>query len=105
MAKNGTLAKSNDLEASFSATNGEITIGMDLGDRFSHCCVLSPDGEVLTEGRIRSTPEAMARHFQQLPPTRIAIEVGTHSRWLSQLLTEWGARGHRRERAQPTADH
>ena len=32
----------------------------------------------------------MARHFQGLPPSRIAIEVGTHSRWLSQLLTKWG---------------
>jgi transposase len=32
----------------------------------------------------------MARHFRDLPPSRIAIEVGTHSRWLSQLLSEWG---------------
>ena len=90
MAKNGILAKSNDLQTSFHATASDITIGIDLGDRFSHCCVLGGDGEVLTEGRVRSTPEAMARHFQELPPCRIAIEVGGHSRWLSQLLAEWG---------------
>ena len=91
MAKNGVLAKSNDLQSSFHATTAsDITIGIDLGDRFSHCCVLGPDGEVLTEGKVRSTPEAMARHFQQLPPCRIAIEVGGHSRWLSQLLADWG---------------
>jgi transposase len=90
MAKNGILAKSNDLQTSFHATTGEITIGIDIGDRFSHCCVLGPDGDVLTEGRVRSTPEAMARHFQQLLPCRIAIEVGGHSRWLSQSLAEWG---------------
>jgi transposase len=32
----------------------------------------------------------MARHFQQLPPTRIAFEVGSHSRWVSELLNDWG---------------
>jgi len=90
MARNGTLAKSQELQPSFQTTTEQITIGMDLGDRFSHCCVLGPDGKILTEGRLRSTPETMARHFKDLPPSRIAIEVGTHSRWLSQLLAEWG---------------
>lgn len=89
MAKNGTLATSKDLQPSFQLT-GKITIGIDLGDRFSHCCVLGTEGEVLTEGRVRSTPEAMARCFQELPPCRIAIEVGSHSRWLSRLLAQWG---------------
>lgn len=90
MAKNGILATSADLQPSFEVRSGRITIGMDLGDRFSHCCVLDTYGEVLAEGRVRSTPEAMARHFQELPSCRIAIEVGAHSRWLSRLLIEWG---------------
>ena len=90
MAKSGILAKSHDLQESFHATAGQITIGIDLGDRFSHCCVLGPDGTVLTEGRVVSTPDGMARHFQQLPPTRIAFEVGSHSRWMSELLSGWG---------------
>src|SRR5258708_31349589 len=84
MAENGTLAKSQELQPSFQTTTEQITIGIDLGDRFSHCCVLGP------EGRLRSTPETMARHFQDLPPSRIAIEVGIHSRWVSQLLGQWG---------------
>ncbi len=90
MAKNGVLAKSKDLQPSFQATTEQITIGIDLGDRFSHCCVLGPDGTLLTEGRVRSTPEGMARHFQGLPAARIALEVGTHSRWASQVLADWG---------------
>jgi transposase len=90
MAKNGILAKSQDLQESLDASTGQITIGIDLGDRFSHCCVLGPDGTLLTEGRVVSTPEGMARHFQELPPTRIAFEVGSHSRWVSELLTSWG---------------
>jgi transposase len=90
MAKSGMLAKSNALQQSFLATNEQITIGIDLGDRFSHCCVLGAGGMVLTEGRVGSTPEALARHFQELPPTRIAFEVGSHSRWVSELLAAWG---------------
>ena len=86
MANSGILAKSKDLQTSFHATASDITIGIDLGDRFSHSCVLGADGEILTEGRVRSTPDAIDRHFQELPPCRIAIEVGGHSRWLSQLL-------------------
>lgn len=90
MAKNGILVKGHDLKESVDATAGPITIGIDLGDRFSPCCVLGPDGMVLTEGRVVSTPGGMARHFQQLPPTRIAFEVGSHSRWMSELLSKWG---------------
>ena len=90
MAKNGILAKSHDLQHSFHSATQQITIGIDLGDRFSQCCVLGPDGNMLTEGRVVSTPEGMARHFQDLPPSRIALEVGSHSRWVSELLTNWG---------------
>jgi hypothetical protein len=71
MAKNGTLAKIQELQPSFHTTTEQITIGIDLGDRFSHCCVLGPDGKILTEGRLRSTPETMARHFKDLPPSCI----------------------------------
>ena len=64
MARNGTLAKIQELQPSFQATTEQITIGIDLGDRFSHCCVLGPDGRILTEGRLRSTPETMAGIFK-----------------------------------------
>lgn len=91
MAKGGRLSKMADLKRSAEVTTaGPITIGIDLGDRYSHCCFLGPNGECLTEGRIRTTPDALARHFHGLPAARIAIEVGGHSRWVSQQLTAWG---------------
>jgi hypothetical protein len=36
MAKDGTLAKSCDLQPSFQTTPVKISIGIDLGDCFSH---------------------------------------------------------------------
>jgi transposase len=90
MAKKGALAKCEDLQPSFHAASNLVTIGIDLGDKYSHCCLLGPDGVMLAEGRVSSTPEALASHFQNLPPSRIAIEVGAHSRWVSQLFQIWG---------------
>jgi transposase len=89
MAKN-MIANCEELRRSFPAAPQTATIGIDLGDRYSHCCFLGPDGAVLSEGRVRTTPEAMASHFKDLPSSRIAIEVGAHSRWVSQLLQDWG---------------
>jgi transposase len=68
----------------------KITAGLDLGDKYSYLCLIDTEsGEVVEEGRLRTTPEALRRRFsseqQQL---RIAIEAGTHSPWVSRVLEE-----------------
>jgi len=68
----------------------EITIGLDLGDRFSHYCMLNSDGDAVETGRIQTTEEALRRHFQSEPAMRIAVECGTHSPWVSRLLEQLG---------------
>src|SRR5258708_36911979 len=94
MATGGRLSKLKELTRSVEVTMaGPITIGIDLGDRHSHCCFLGSNGACLTEGRIGTTPEAFARHFQGLPPARIAIGVGGHSRGASRPFARWGPDG------------
>ena len=66
------------------------TVGIDLGDKFSHYCLLGSDGELIEEGRFRTTREGVASHFEGLPNMRVALETGTHSAWVSQLLTALG---------------
>jgi len=68
----------------------EITVGLDLGDRFSHYCMLNEEGEAIESGRIQSTEAALRRHFEAEPRMRIALECGTHSPWISRLLEQWG---------------
>lgn len=65
-----------------------MTIGIDLGDRKSHICVLDTAGEVAEESRIATTPKALRARFEGLVRTRIALEVGGHSAWVSELLKE-----------------
>lgn len=66
------------------------TIGIDIGDQWSHYCVLDQAGDVMEEGRFRTTKEALSKHFQETDPARIAIENGTHSIWISELLRSCG---------------
>jgi transposase len=63
---------------------------LDLGDRYSCLCFLDTEsGEVIEEGRLRTTPEALRRRFcSEQWPLRIAIEAGTHSPWVSRLLEQ-----------------
>jgi transposase len=66
----------------------KITAGLDLGDKYSYLCLIDTDsGEVIEEGRLRTTPKALRRRFaSEQSPMRIAIEAGTHSPWVSRVL-------------------
>src|SRR6266478_5457909 len=68
----------------------QLTVGLDLGDRFSCYCVLEEAGEIILEQKLPTTPEAMRRAFEKMPRSRMALETGTHSPWVSRLLTELG---------------
>ena len=69
-----------------SVATGPCVIGLDLGDKWSRYCVLNEAGTVLEEDRVRSHSEALHERFGSLPSTRIVIETGTHSPWVSRLL-------------------
>jgi len=66
----------------------KLTIGVDLGDRWSFYCVLDEAGKIILEQKVPTTPEAMKQTFSRIPQSRIALETGTHSPWVSRLLTE-----------------
>jgi transposase len=69
----------------------KVTAGLDLGDKYSYLCLIdSEGGQVIEEGRLRTTPEALRRRFASEQQLRIAIETGTHSPWVSRLLEECG---------------
>lgn len=65
----------------------QLTIGVDLGDRFSSYCILDEVGEILREQKLPTTQEAMKQTFGGMARSRIAMETGTHSPWVSRVLT------------------
>jgi transposase len=68
----------------------KLTIGVDLGDRWSFYCILDEVGKIILEQKLPTTPEAMKQTFGKIPRSLIALETGTHSPWVSRLLTELG---------------
>ena len=68
----------------------KLTIGLDLGDRSSCYCLLDEVGEVLREQKLSTTPKAMREVFGAVPRSRIALETGMHSPWVSRVLSELG---------------
>jgi transposase len=67
-----------------------MTIGLDLSDRYSTLCVLDSVGDVIEEGRVRTTEAALTQRFGGISRCRIVLEVGTHSPWVSRLLADFG---------------
>jgi len=66
-----------------------VTIGMDLGDKTSRYCVLEED-RVIQESSVATTQPGMRQAFGKMRRCRIALEVGTHSPWVSRLLASLG---------------
>src|SRR6478609_11364254 len=67
-----------------------LTIGLDLGDRNRWYCVLDEAGRIQLEQRVRTNAKALQEVFGAMPRNRIALEIGTHSPWVSRLLSELG---------------
>src|SRR5690242_8043683 len=85
MKKTSTAAKPSNKNL-----QGRLTIGLDLGDRWSWYCVLDQAGEVIGEQKVGTTPKAMREAFAAMPRSRVALETGMHSPWVSRLLEELG---------------
>src|SRR6201984_1694215 len=68
----------------------KLTIGLDLGDRWSFYCILDEAGQGILEQKLPTTPEAMKQTFEKIPRSLMALETGTHSPWVSRLLRELG---------------
>ena len=66
----------------------ELTIGLDLGDRTSSYCILDKTGNVILEHSVATTPKGIHQVFSKIPQSRIVLETGTHSPWVSRQLTQ-----------------
>jgi transposase len=67
-----------------------LTVGVDLGDQWSHFCILGLQGETLSEGQLPRRQEEVAEFFQTLPAARVVMEVGTHSAWVQEVIAGEG---------------
>lgn len=84
MKKISTVAKrSNEILKEL-----KLTIGLDLGDRTSSYCILDETGNAILEHSVATTSKGIHQVFSKVPQSRIALETGTHSPWVSRQLTQ-----------------
>src|SRR5512145_2098570 len=68
----------------------EQYVGLDVGDRHTHACVLDEQGEVLEEVRLRTSRAEIEARFEDTARARVVIEAGAHSPWMVALLSRLG---------------
>lgn len=83
------------------AHQGRVTIGLDLGDKYSSFCVLdTAGGEVIQRGRVRTKAEALRKLLQGYAQAEVGMETGTHCRWVRDVVESCGQEaviGHARD--------
>lgn len=68
----------------------QMTIGLDLGSKWSELFALAADGEILAQERVATTRSAMKKRFKDFEPARVVIETGAVSLWVKELLESCG---------------
>ncbi|MFC1543660.1 IS110 family transposase [Gemmatimonadota bacterium] len=66
------------------------TIGLDLGDRHSHFCVLDQAGKVIERGHLVTSAKSFRAWFGKRDLCRVVIEACGISPWVDRLLIELG---------------
>lgn len=69
----------------------ETIIGIDLGDIKHAVCITDKDGNIEEETSVINRREDLEALTEQYPNALIAMEVGSHSPWISRLLATKGA--------------
>jgi transposase len=67
-----------------------VTIGIDLGDKLSHYCILDEAGEVIESGSVHNVEPSVRKHFGGEPPAIVALEAGARTHWWADLLRSFG---------------
>lgn len=65
-------------------------IGMDLGDKKNVIVVFDEEGNEVVKRKIANTAQQLQKFFAKHPGAAVVIEAGTHSPWISRLLSGMG---------------
>lgn len=67
-----------------------VTMGWDVGDKFTDVCVLAPNGAITEEKRVRTSKRALEKQLERYPGSLVVFEVGVHSRWIADVVKQRG---------------
>lgn len=77
----------NSTSAVFPA---HLTIGLDVGDKRTHFCVLDGDRQVVARGSCKTNEQDLLASLTQFPGAQVVLEAGSQSPWMSRRLRNLG---------------
>jgi len=77
-----------------TAKRSPVTIGLDVGDRTSHLCVLGLDDQVAARGKFATTRGELRSALKRWRGARVVLEAGSQSPWMSRALRADGFEVH-----------
>ena len=83
----------------------KLTIGLDLGDRWSFYCVLDEAGTIILEQKLPTTPEAMKQTFGKIPRSLDGIGDRNTFAMGKPAVSRAGTRSARGARTKSAVDH
>ena len=86
------MKKVSTVTAKPSKKNLSAEVNRWIGSRRSQQLVLRAGRirQMQLEQRVHTNAKALREVFSKMPRSRIALEIGTHSPWISRLLSELG---------------
>jgi transposase len=72
------------------STPSPVTIGLDIGDRTTHLCVVNESREFVRERSCPTTRGELLRELADFPGARVVLEAGSQSPWISRTLRAAG---------------
>lgn len=78
------------MRQSITEAAGMRYVGLDVSDRSLYYAIADEAGATVAEGSVRLTRGALVGELGDLSPARVALEAGTHSRWLAALFQALG---------------
>ncbi len=73
-----------------TAQPSPVTIGLDVGDRNTHYCVLDAAKSVVARDSCPTTQTALSKTLSAFGGARVALEAGSQSPWMSRQLRREG---------------
>lgn len=73
-----------------ATSSAKLTMGLDMGDHYTHYCVLDQDGKVIERDKLFTGRPIFELWFARRPPMRVVLEAGTNSPWASRVLKQCG---------------
>jgi hypothetical protein len=70
-----TRPRKNAAQKTATTMSPRRTVGIDLGDQTSHYCILDEQGDVVSEGTVRTTESGLEEQFRRMAHARIVLEV------------------------------